>query len=307
MLLLPAVPAAAAAPKAVPLGRTVTGRIGSAGEQDWYRFELRQPGRYLIRLTTLPANLRLDLVNSRGATIGTSARPSQQFEEIDRYLVAGTYRVRVASQDGTFSTTRYYHLRFSYLPRGLDVLSVSRWRIGAPYNSFTVASDLVNNTKRWQIVVRIDVQLVDRSGRVYADADSSSIPDVIAPHGHAVCLAEFPQRYLRRLDHIRVVVGHYEPTAYRNPPITVLPGTAVANPAGGTDFRGFLRNDGRTGVSHPGVTVVLYGPAGRIRDVQRGFGWETRVAPGRTTPYQVTSQRIGPWAFTRAFPDAVAG
>jgi hypothetical protein len=279
----------------------IYGRIGSATDKDWFRFRMTSSGRARITLTYQPANYRLDLYGSGGRLLASSARRYRQFEEIYRHFDAGTYYVRVASQDGTHSADRTYQLRFSRLAPGLRVLSASHWKRGL---ELVVACDILNNTAHWQIVVSVEIELVDRSGIVYAQGDGGPTPDVVGPHKHTTCEGSFDAGLLRRLDHVRVLVGRYERTQYRGWPISVLPGSAAEDPAYGTVFRGLLRNDGTTNIHYPSVRLVFYGSGGRITDMQSDWLSKRWLAPGATTEYFVVSRRVSPYAFYRPFVSA---
>jgi hypothetical protein len=283
------------------LDKTLSGRIGSSTDKDWYRFELRRPGRYMVRLTSLPANLRLDVFDAHRNVVDRSARPWRQFEEVYRHFGAHTYYVRVASQDGTYSAHRGYHLRFSYLAPGLRTLSKSHWGLG--YGNVRFACDMVNNTAHWQIVLNVRFELVDSSGTVYDDGDSDTSPDVVRPHQHTTCDAEFERRELRRLDHVRLI-PEYERTPWRDFPISILPGRISEDSTYGTVVHGQLRNRGATRIHEPFVDLTFYGPSGRVRDEGFDFGGKRWLPPGATTKYRVSTHRIGPHAFVGAYADA---
>ena len=280
------------------LDKTLTGRITSPTDEDWFRFDLKRSGRFLVRLTDLPANLRLDLFDKHRDRVSRSTRPWRQFEEIYRHLDARTYYVRVSSQNGTYDAHRSYHLRFTYLTPGVHVLSKSHWRRG--YGNVTFACDMVNNTPHWQLFITVELQLVDASGTVYAEGDGGPSPDLVPPHGRTDCEVDFSVKVLRRLDHVRVVHAVYERTPLRNSPISVLPGRRSPNPPYGTEFHGRLRNDGNTRLHHPDVELTFFGPAGQIRSMEPSLVSKRWLAPGATTRYLVNSAQVGLHAFFRA-------
>ena len=212
------------------LDKTLTGRITSPTDEDWFRFDLKRSGRFLVRLTDLPANLRLDLFDKHRDRVSRSTRPWRQFEEIYRHLDARTYYVRVSSQNGTYDAHRSYHLRFTYLTPGVHVLSKSHWRRG--HGNVTFACDMVNNTPHWQICSSpSELQLVDASGTVYAEGDGGPSPDLVPPHathglrggllGEACCVDSITSG-----SSTRCTSAH----RWRNWPISVLPGRAIAQP-----------------------------------------------------------------------------
>lgn len=282
----------------------LTGRISSASDQDWYRFRVPRSTRYLVRLTYLPANLRLDVFDAHGKRFAKSIRPWHQFEEIYRYFRAGIYYVRVASQDGTYSKDRAYRLRFASLAPGLRVLSVSRKPVRTADGEVAVFCDMLNNTSRWKIIVDSEIERVDEAGTAYAHADASNEPDVVGPRRHTTCMAEFSRRLLSRFDHARVVVRSYQTTRWRDWPIAVRPTFATSDPRYGTTFHGYLRNDGRKWLASPSVVLSFYGPSGRVIDSELDDGGEQGLAPGASAPYVVTSRLAGPHALILGAPSA---
>ena len=87
-------------------------------------------------------------------------------------------------------------------------------------------------------------------------------------------------------------------------PISVEPTSAAKVPNQGTAFHGNLRNRGTTTLRYPSVMLMFYGSDGRIMDIATDTLSKSRLAPGATTSYLVTSNRAGPHAFFRSFVSA---
>jgi hypothetical protein len=285
------------------LNQTLTDSISTAADQDWYRFTLPSSGRYELRLTNLPANLRLDVYNSHVTALSSSVRPWNQFEEIYRHFDAGTYYVRVASQDGTFSASANYALRFIPLAPGMRVLTVNHFRNGSGLN---VLCDVVNNTASWKIVVSLKIELVDASGVVYAHSDGGSQPDVVGPYRHTFCEANFAASLEKRLDHARVVVANYVTTPYRDWPLVVQPSGSHASALLGAVFTGHVRNVGTTRIEYPGATFVFYASTGRVRTLVHWVTGPHYLARGGSAYYSVSSHDVGPHTLFRSFAWAVS-
>ncbi|MEH2196405.1 MAG: pre-peptidase C-terminal domain-containing protein [Nostoc sp.] len=69
--------------------------VGNIDSNDWYRFSLNNNGAFNLTLNNLTDNADVQLVNSSGTTINTSAFTGTANETINTNLSAGTYYIRV--------------------------------------------------------------------------------------------------------------------------------------------------------------------------------------------------------------------
>jgi hypothetical protein len=103
--------------KTITLNVNNTARICTATDIDWYTFATNTTvgTRVRIDLSTLPADFDVELYNSAGTLLGTSANGSTTSEVIiyNGNTAAATYRVRVFGYNGAFSATTNYTLRCS--------------------------------------------------------------------------------------------------------------------------------------------------------------------------------------------------
>lgn len=88
----------------------VSGELTSADPFDYYRFALAAPATVYLKLSELADNADLQLLDSAGQVIATSARGGTSDDTIRLTLQAGTYHVRVFLS-GTLGTT--YRLRLA--------------------------------------------------------------------------------------------------------------------------------------------------------------------------------------------------
>jgi hypothetical protein len=146
---------AAASAQGVWLSET----LRSATDVDWYAFGIARSGNHYIRLGHLPADYAITLYDRGGKRLGVSDHPGRQFEEMIRYLPAGTYYVRVSVSHG-YSTTAPYHLSFARIADGMVILSR---HMNIPESQLLV--ELMNNTGEWRETI-LTVDCVTRSGRV---------------------------------------------------------------------------------------------------------------------------------------------
>jgi len=97
----------------IPFNTNVNGLINVGADVDLYKFTITTAGTISLSLTTLPANYDLQLLNSAGGLIVSSAKNSTNAESIsNRSVTAGTYYARVFPRNtSTFNATSCYTLR----------------------------------------------------------------------------------------------------------------------------------------------------------------------------------------------------
>jgi hypothetical protein len=96
----------------ITVGTEVRGTLGAKNDNDYYRLNITNAGSITISLTTLPANYDLQLLNSSGGTIATSATNGN--ETINANLNTGTYYIRVYPRNnGAWNATSCYTLNTS--------------------------------------------------------------------------------------------------------------------------------------------------------------------------------------------------
>jgi hypothetical protein len=160
----PDTPNGARAASASPQGVWLTETLRSSSDVDWYAFGVARAGYHYVRLGHLPADYAFTLYDRGGNLLGVGSRPGRQFEEVVRYLPAGTYYVRVSVVHG-YSTTVPYHLSFGRFADGLVILSR---HLNTSDHELVV--EMMNNTGAW-VEPTLAMQCVTSSGRVVRDED----------------------------------------------------------------------------------------------------------------------------------------
>lgn len=146
----PATLSAGAAASASPQGRALEERLSSSSDIDVFAFGVPRGGVHRLVLGRLPVDAVLELFDRGGHLIARSDRVGVQFEELVRYLPAGTFLVRVRSATEAASSSPY-HLSFARLTGSVVLLS-SRSRT-EPTNDGTnlmITAELLNTTNRDQ-------------------------------------------------------------------------------------------------------------------------------------------------------------
>jgi len=86
--------------------------IATNTDNDYYKFTVASGTNITVLLTTLPFDYDMQLLNSAGTVVGSSAAGGTTNETITyNNAAAGTYTVRVYGYNGAFSTTQCYTLR----------------------------------------------------------------------------------------------------------------------------------------------------------------------------------------------------
>ena len=95
----------------IPFNTDIRGSINISGDIDNYKIVISKAGSITIRLTNLPSNYNLQLLNSAGTQIAISQRLSTSNEEIKYTAAIGTYYIRVyGSASSNFNASTCYLL-----------------------------------------------------------------------------------------------------------------------------------------------------------------------------------------------------
>ena len=109
--------------KVIPVNTTISARIGTSTDKDWFRFNnTTSTPRMRVELTNLPADYDLQLY--RGSTLVATSQQGGTLNEtiINNTTTVTTYFVQVYGYNGAFNSTTCYNLRVS--------LSASNFREG---------------------------------------------------------------------------------------------------------------------------------------------------------------------------------
>jgi hypothetical protein len=185
--------------RAITVGSSTTSYtdwVGSTDTNDYYRFSLANSGNFNLSLTGMTADADVELLNSSGSVIASSANGGSNPESITRQLSAGTYYIRVYP----FSGNTNYNLAVSAQTSSVDLagntLATARAiTVGSSTTSYTdwVGSTDTNDYYRFSLAnsgnfnlsltgmtADADVELLNSSGSVIASsANGGSNPESI--------------------------------------------------------------------------------------------------------------------------------
>ena len=291
LALLPVAPVGAAtdapntcsgATVAKPLNTWIADAVEPSGDVDWFRFTTASNRYALITLGKLAANYTLELYSSCGTKLATSARSGVQYEEIYRYLPAGTYRVRVSGVSGAHSATNY-QVRFRSLAEGVLMLSYRTW---TDSGNLYVVGEILNNTAQTRKWVKALV--------TFYDASSQQLGSTYFTYSH-IDLMKPRTRSPAGPRYAPIPVGYHH---YR---VTAAPGTVTDNiPVGnlkvtpGTPYDtswnrhypGTLTNNNGFALTDAEVVVTLYNSSGGV--VNADFDYPTTpIAAGATVDFDI--------------------
>lgn len=272
----------AGATTASPVSSPIKETIGYGSDVDWYRFRVATSGYSRILLNYLPNNYGLALYNASGQLLASSQRTGRTaFEEIYRSTPAGTYFVKVWSQDGTSSTTPY-NLVFHPLANGLHPISTGKWISSTGYTF--VFGMVLNNTAARYGSIQVNVRFYDAAGRqvdsafTYLDSGKTVEPRTRYPFRVAKKVASTAVRFT-----VSVQGWTTTKAAFRG--LTVAPGTPYAGSDGWRIYPGKVTN--ATGVTARNTLMhaVLYDAAASVRYIATQYTQPSDLAPRQTVNY----------------------
>ena len=95
----------------IPFNTNINGLISPAADIDIYKFSITTPGTFTATLSGLPADYDLNILNSSGTSVASSANIGTTGEAITYIAVAGIYYVKVAGFNGANNSSLCYTLK----------------------------------------------------------------------------------------------------------------------------------------------------------------------------------------------------
>lgn len=269
--------------------------IGRPGDVDWYTFTLANHRRVRAVLGNLPANYALELYSSCAARTGASNRASRYFEEVNKTLRPGTYRVKVSSKSGQ-SSSRAYGVRIqTFRPGRLHIVGKPRVQLVDGYLHTYV--EVLNTTNVNLEFVKARVIYYNGANRRIASTVSYAHLDKLIPmqRQSIEVLRAKPRGY----DHARVYVSGQRtrdraewlrPTAFN-----------IAYQAGydRLRFTGKLTNPHRHKVRFPWAVITGYDRWGNISAQENVYSGRTAIGARGTIGFR--DYEWTPWTGTQWF------
>ncbi|HET7677637.1 MAG TPA: hypothetical protein VFK38_07270 [Candidatus Limnocylindrales bacterium] len=268
--------------------------IGSATDVDWFRFSLTSTRRVLVTLGRLPKNYSLALYSSCGTLLATSNRAATTYEEIDRSLAAGTYRVRVAGVGGATSSSPY-SLRFRPLASGVVVLSSAAWKDGA--GRLHIPGEVYNNTSSTRSGVRVTVNLIHADGGIQKTVTVATEVELLRPHARSPFhfIISAPPDYARLRYRVSSAATSAVPVK-----LTLTNRTAYRADDGSWHFPGSVRNPNSYTVRLIEVMLTLYNDRGGVFNTMTEPTTPATLISGATATFDLvpTERFIGANRYT---------
>ena len=269
--------AAATHAGASPQGKWLHERLGSSGDQDWFRFTLAKPGRALITLGHLPRNYSLDVYGPDSAHLAKSDHAGRRFEQVYRSFSAGDVFVRVSTSHQAKPSVAYA-LKFRALP---NAMVVAEQRNVGDTSGYDIKGELLNNTSQWRDVAHLHVTWVDRNGNSVGSQDQGIIPGPLAPHHRIQFNVEQPSPPAGTAGYRIGIVDRT--TSRRTPPGLVLNPGDRQQTTTQRIYRGTVRNTSDQTLHGVYPSVIEYDRFGRA--IAFAFDQIKSVAPGETVKY----------------------
>jgi hypothetical protein len=267
---------------AIKTGRWKFDDISRPRDVDWYKFSINGKRRVRVVLGNLPANYAVELYSSCGAKLGGSNRASRYFEEVNKTLRPGTYRVRVFSTSGQ-SSARSYGLRVQAFTMGrLHIVGKPRVQLVDGFLHTYV--EVLNTTSVNLEFVKAKVTYFNRGNRKIASTTSYAHLDKLIPMQRQSI--EVLRKQPRGYHHARVnVVGQRtrERAEWLRPTTFNIAYQARFERL---RFTGKIKNPHNHRVSFPWAVITGYDRWGNISAQENVFSRRNAIRAHRTLGFE---------------------
>lgn len=252
-------------------------RLGSATDQDWFRFSMPTTGHALVTLGHLPRNYDLALYASDGRRLGRSTNHGRRFELVYQSFAAGDVFARVSARKGVKRSVAYA-LKFRPLP---EAMVVAEQRNVGDTAGFDIKGELLNNTSGWLDVLRLHVTWTDRNGNTVGSQDQGIIPGPVAPRNRVQFSVEETNPPSGATGY-RLSVDT-RATNRRTPQHLLMKPVSKTKTTTQRVYRGTITNTTSKTVRGLYPTVIEYDTLGRA--IAFGFDQIDSLGPGQTADY----------------------
>ena len=263
-----------------PTGAWTSGRIGTAGDIDWYKFTLSSSRRVRIVLGDLAVGARVELYRGCSTLVAGSDQGGTTPEELFRTLSSGSYAVKVIGK--TKSSSSPYALSIRSLPGSVTVLST---RTLNSDGTLRLMGEVYNNTSS-QRQVTVTARLYSAAGTLLATRSAVTLPSIIEPQGRApyVISGSVPPGYAKAVFSIS---APSTTKAVTRPSVSI--GSSGLDSLDHWRVTGTLRNTSTRPLDTLRVGTILYNGRLNTLEVMRASVGTTKLAAGASTTFTATS------------------
>lgn len=269
------------------LDATHTETIYPSGDVDTFRFQTASSQYAMVTLARPPADYRLDLYNSSCSLLATSNVAGTGFEQIYRYLPAGTYYVRASpTQSGTTSITTY-GIRFQSFSNAVHLLSTgAAWKDAA--GKMHIPGEVLNSSAQNR-TVRVTATLYNSANTSIGSVTVDTLRSVVPSRWRSPFDVVFtpPAGY----HHFSITLSSTTTSAAVVTGLATTPGNPTVDGSGARHHPGSVRNDNTYSVRSVQVFATLYDAWGKVVNVGKvtpslsaGGGW---LGSGASTSFDV--------------------
>jgi hypothetical protein len=269
------------------LGGWWSGTIGTATDEDWYRFTLKSTATVQITLGDLPVDGRLELWEGCSVAIETSDRSGLSYEEILRSLPAGTYSVRVLGH-GAFDPTAHYSLRVRPIGGSTAILSSRTTLIGG---DLRIVGEVLDNSRDHRGPIVVTAWMYSKNGTLLGSRQTTVLTPMLQDLGRApfLLVASPPRGY----DHLRLAITSAPVTrASRIMPTWAI--TASSPQPVGWVVTGTLHNPTTSTMLSVRAYLEVYDGLGDVMSVVHLTPSTTTLRPDATATFAITLRGVTP-------------
>jgi hypothetical protein len=266
----------AAAPVRSVTSQWTTGRFGTAGDVDWFRFTVPTTAMYRFVLGNLPVDGVLALYSGCSTQIISVNQPGLHWEEILATLKPGTYALRMSSVGGASSGTGYLWLAKPL--SGSTPLLVAAY---APASDIRLVGDVVNTTTAPRAVT-VTARLYSAGGSLLKTVSVKPFLSVLPGRARTSFIIKTSRP--AGFAYVKFSVSSSAATTASRTLVTT--GVTMAA-AGSAQWRvsGSVKNTSTSTASSVATLVGIYDPAGTPLNIMTSVPASRTLAPGASSPF----------------------
>jgi hypothetical protein len=253
-----------------------TGRFGTSGDIDWFRFTVPTTAMYRFVLGNLPVDGVLALYSGCSTQLVSVNHPGLQWEEVLATLKPGTYALRMSSVGGASSGTGYRWLAKPL--SGPAALLVAAY---APASDIRLVGDVVNTTTAPRSVT-VTARLYSAGGSLLKTVSVKPFLSVVPGRART----SFIIKTSKPAGFAFVRFSISSSAASRATRTLATTGVTMAA-AGSGQWRvsGFVKNTSTSTASRIATLVGIYDSAGTPLNIITSVPASRTLAPGASSPF----------------------
>jgi len=266
----------ASAPIRSVTSQWTTGRFGTSGDVDWFRFSVPKTAMYRFVLGNLPVDGVLALYSGCSTQIISVNQPGLHWEEILATLKPGTYALRMSSVGGASSATGYRWLATPLV--GTTPILAAAY---APSSDIRLVGDVLNTTSTPRTVT-VTARLYSAGGSLLKTVSVKPFLSVVPGRARTSFILKTTKP--AGFAYVRFSVSSSAATrATRTLATTGV--TMAAAGSGQWRVSGSVKNTSTSTATSVATLVGIYDPAGTPINIMSSVPASRTLAPGASSPF----------------------